>query len=334
MRRDELDSRAPSSTDNLTRASASARRSALSSEVLLRSAVVVGRHTSAGGRIMRAMGSAGTVMRSIEPGDLGSVRLLLLLRTLGLHPRVLENVAEGCLDLADERLGSTARGLGGGVRTSTSSPGTSVSTTSGVVDRVIPGVSAGVSAGTGWVRSGVITSRRVVRIGYTVTGKRIMGVVRVGSGGVDTSVIASRGVMGVSDAVTGQGVVRVMGVVARETSAGGTSGAVAGSVLLVSAKLAVIGAAGDRVSPQRRVGASLVPSQRVVGVRSAVPSERVVRVVRVGTGGIGGIGAGMVAGRGVMSVGDAVARERVMRVVLGTSRGVGVIVGNVRRHIG
>lgn len=57
------------------------------------------------------------------------------------------------------------------------------------------------------------------------------------AGGVRPGVVAGRGVMGVGDAVTGQGVVRVTGVVARQTGAGG---AVAGSALLVSAKLTII----------------------------------------------------------------------------------------------
>ena len=177
--------------------------------------------------------------------------------------------------------------------------------------RIITGVGAGVGAG---VSAGVSTS---------------MG----SSGRMRAGVITSHGVVGVVNAVTGQGVMSVVGV-ATKTSTSGTSSAVPSTMLLMATEFAVIldskpkhkyhntarkmtktyGAAGDRVGSRRRVRSSFVTSQRVVGVRNTVASERVVGVVGVGAS-AGGVGSGVIAGNRIVGVIGAVAGQGIMSVV-------------------
>lgn len=157
------------------------------------------------------------------------------------------------------------------------------------------------------------------------------------SSGMRAGMVTSGGVVGVVDTVPGQRIVSVVGVVT-ETSAGSASSAVPGTMLLMSAELTVLlrsqskgkyhnttrkrmktySAASDGVSSRRRVGASLVASQRIAGVCNAIASKRVVGVVGVISGAgtaTGEVGSGMVARRRVVRVGSAVAGQGIMGVV-------------------
>jgi len=280
----DLDRRVPASTNRLTETGASARRTALGGKVLLRSVVIMRRYARSGGRVVSAVRSmSGSIMRSIGLCSLCSLRLFLLLYTLGLHVRVMKDVPQGGLDLADKRLGSTTRGWLRSRMSASSSTGASMGTMGGIVDRVVAGMRAGVGSSSG-MRAGMVTSG---------------------------------GVVGVVDTVPGQRIVSVVGVVT-ETSAGSASSAVPGTMLLMSAELTVLSAASDGVSSRRRVGASLVASQRIAGVCNAIASKRVVGVVGVISGAgtaTGEVGSGMVARRRVVRVGSAVAGQGIMGVV-------------------
>ena len=290
-----------------------------------------------GGSVRREVGT-GTGVGSVALGasGLGSGGLFLLLDTLGVHVGVLEHVAESRLNLADDRLGSTARGLVGrgmraGVRAGVRAGGMSA----------VGGVAGGGGVCTG--DAGLADTTLVVTTQIPLVGTSSNGVGP--SRRMRTSLVACQRVVRIVNAIACQRVMRVVGIVGARTHSTDVAGAsvgagdprrsvgtsashasVANTVLLMTTQVSVMGTTSHGVGSRRGVGPSLVTGHRVVRVVDTIASQRVMGVVGVGAGGANvtrtsvggarsGVGASCVASHRIVSVGTTIAGHRVMGVV-------------------
>ncbi|KAH7343154.1 hypothetical protein B0J17DRAFT_641247 [Rhizoctonia solani] len=221
-------------------------------------------------------------------GDLRGLGLLLLLHTLGMHLRVLDNRTESGLDLADECLGATARSLcsrGVGASTSRAYATSGVSTSGGITTHSMR-VSSGGAGRTGIAsRLLFVTSEVTWGRTYSTAGNRVSAGRRVGAG-----LVAGHRVVGVGNAVASHRVVSVVSMGARcDTSAGMStsvspgvaSGIWASSTGIASRLLLMATKVASRVGSCRRVRSGLVARHRVMSVCDTIAGQRIMCVVGV-----------------------------------------------------